>query len=225
MPKKGENSKAVEARSRKEDNKRAASDKAATAAEDREWAAAGEGAKSKAQAKKQEQAQQREQAAAKKAEAKRLAEEEEASLSSASKAAVKRPASKVTSHQLQLQKEADKREQDEKAKQAQKAAKREVSEDDYDSLVAVPNINRQADEEPSARTVEGAISLLSVNDASEPEDRHPERRAKAAFAAYQERELPQLKLDRPGLKHSQYKDALWKQWQKAPENPMNRVAS
>ena len=50
------------------------------------------------------------------------------------------------------------------------------------------------------------------------------RRAKAAFAAFSDRELPQLKLDRPGLKQSQYKDALWKLWQKAPENPFNRVA-
>ena len=55
MPKKGENSKAVEARSRKEDGKRAATEKATAAAEDREWAAAGEGSKTKAQAKKQEQ--------------------------------------------------------------------------------------------------------------------------------------------------------------------------
>lgn len=51
------------------------------------------------------------------------------------------------------------------------------------------------------------------------------RRARAAFAAFSERELPQLKLDRPGLKQSQYKDALWKQWQKSNENPFNRVAA
>lgn len=51
------------------------------------------------------------------------------------------------------------------------------------------------------------------------------RRAKAAFAAYTDRELPQLKLDRPGLKQSQYKDLLWKQWQKAPENPFNRAVA
>lgn len=32
--------------------------------------------------------------------------------------------------------------------------------------------------------------------------------------------LPQLKLDKPGMKLSQYKDLMWKMWQKAPENPM-----
>ena len=50
------------------------------------------------------------------------------------------------------------------------------------------------------------------------------RRAKAAFAAFSDRELPQLKLDRPGLKQSQYKEALFKVWQKSPENPLNRAA-
>jgi hypothetical protein len=36
--------------------------------------------------------------------------------------------------------------------------------------------------------------------------------------------LPQLKLDKPGLKQSQYKDMIWKAWQKAPENPLNRLS-
>lgn len=49
------------------------------------------------------------------------------------------------------------------------------------------------------------------------------RRTKAAFEAFQEQELPDLKLEKPGLKQSQYKDMLWKIWQKSPENPMNRV--
>lgn len=56
MPKKGENTKAVEARARKEETKRAANDKQRAVAEDREWAEAGEGARTKAQAKKQDQA-------------------------------------------------------------------------------------------------------------------------------------------------------------------------
>ena len=50
----------------------------------------------------------------------------------------------------------------------------------------------------------------------------PCRRAKAAFEAFQERELPVLKEDKPGLKQSQYKDMLWKAWQKAPDNPFNK---
>ena len=72
---------------------------AAQAAEDSEWAAAGEGAKSKAQAKKDAQAKEREQAAAKKAEAKKLAAQEEAELAATAKKANKKaaaPATKVT---------------------------------------------------------------------------------------------------------------------------------
>ena len=49
------------------------------------------------------------------------------------------------------------------------------------------------------------------------------RRAKAAFEAYQERELPLVKQDKPGLKQSQYKEMIWKAWQKAPENPFNKA--
>ena len=50
----------------------------------------------------------------------------------------------------------------------------QVSEDDYDAMVAAPNVNRQADD-ASARNVEDAISMLAVDDGSAPEDRHPER--------------------------------------------------
>lgn len=48
------------------------------------------------------------------------------------------------------------------------------------------------------------------------------RRAKAAFEAYQEREMPNVKEEKPGLKQSQYKEMIWKSWQKAPENPFNK---
>ena len=49
------------------------------------------------------------------------------------------------------------------------------------------------------------------------------RRAKAAFEAYQEREMPLVRQDKPGLKQSQYKEMIWKTWQKAPENPLNKA--
>ena len=44
---------------------------------------------------------------------------------------------------------------------------------------------------------------------------------KAAYAAFEEQELPKLKEDRPGLKMSQYKEALSKLWKKSPMNPQN----
>jgi len=44
---------------------------------------------------------------------------------------------------------------------------------------------------------------------------------KAAFRAYEERELPLLRREFPSLKRSQLKERLWKLWQKSDENPMN----
>ncbi|KAJ1987153.1 hypothetical protein H4R33_003003 [Dimargaris cristalligena] len=54
-------------------------------------------------------------------------------------------------------------------------------------------------------------------------DRHPERRHKAAYAAYEARELPILKEEYKGLRLNQLKQVMWKNWQKSPENPFNQV--
>ncbi|OMJ10955.1 Coiled-coil domain-containing protein [Smittium culicis] len=53
-------------------------------------------------------------------------------------------------------------------------------------------------------------------------DRHPERRHKAALKAYEERELPRLKLENKGLRLQQLKQLLWKEWLKSSENPFNQ---
>ncbi|GAA5852999.1 hypothetical protein JCM8547_004764 [Rhodosporidiobolus lusitaniae] len=52
---------------------------------------------------------------------------------------------------------------------------------------------------------------------------HPERRFKAAYEAYKERELPQLKKDFPGLRLQQYMDRMYENFKKAPENPFNQA--
>lgn len=46
------------------------------------------------------------------------------------------------------------------------------------------------------------------------------RRMKAAYSAYEEREVARLKQEKPGLKLSQYKEQAFKAWQKSPENPV-----
>ena len=53
----------------------------------------------------------------------------------------------------------------------------------------------------------------------------PTRRVKAAFATFSDSMLPELKLEKPGLKQSQYKEMVWKLWQKSPSNPLNRPPS
>lgn len=65
--------------------------------------------------------------------------------------------------------------------------------------------------------------ILSSASINEPEvDRHPERRLKAAYAAFEERNLPILKNENPNLRLSQLKQMLKKDWMKSPENPMNQ---
>ncbi|KAK1923244.1 hypothetical protein DB88DRAFT_341722 [Papiliotrema laurentii] len=54
-------------------------------------------------------------------------------------------------------------------------------------------------------------------------ERHPERRFKAAFEAYLEREMPRIKDDHPGLRQNQYRDKLFKEFEKSPENPFNQA--
>jgi len=54
-------------------------------------------------------------------------------------------------------------------------------------------------------------------------EQHPERRFKAAFENYQEREHPDLREKQPGLRLRQYQDLMYKQFQKSPENPYNQT--
>lgn len=75
--------------------------------------------------------------------------------------------------------------------------------------------------EVEARTIEEAIDVLSV--AQEKGDLHPEKRQKAAYAAFEEREMPRLKAENPNLRQSQIKQMLRKDWLKSPENPLNHM--
>ncbi|KAL3140213.1 hypothetical protein ABBQ38_004488 [Trebouxia sp. C0009 RCD-2024] len=212
-----ENPKAVESRERKATSKKDGQAKEHAKAEDEFWEQAGEGAKSKASKKKEDQAKEREAAAAKKAEAKRLAAEEDAEMASLAKKTAKKAAEpKVTSHQLQLQQEAERKAQQAAVEEAAKAKKKVVTEDSYAQMVDTQNVNRNAND-VEARSVTEALSALGVK---EEEDKHPERRMKAAFAAYKERQMPLMKEEKPGLKQSQYQDMIFKAWQKSPANPL-----
>jgi hypothetical protein len=64
-----------------------------------------------------------------------------------------------------------------------------------------------------------ALGQISVG--ASQNDIHPEKRSKALHMAFQERMMPEMKSDYPGLKKSQYQERIFKLWQKSPENPMN----
>ena len=89
----------------------------------------------------------------------------------------------------------------------------------YAKIVEVDNRNATTDID--AQSVEAALSALSVDDA--PVDKHPEKRRRALHQAFEERELPQMRQDYPGLKLSQYKEKIFEMWKKSPENPANQV--
>uniref|UniRef100_A0A7N0T6Y4 Coiled-coil domain-containing protein n=1 Tax=Kalanchoe fedtschenkoi TaxID=63787 RepID=A0A7N0T6Y4_KALFE len=108
-----------------------------------------------------------------------------------------------------------------RAEEAKKKQNRLASEEEYEKMVLVSNTNRD-DSIIEARSVEEALAKITVTD-SLPVDRHPEKRLKASFKAFEEAELPRLKEEKPGLTHNQYKDLIWKLWKKSPDNPLNQV--
>ncbi|KAK9469506.1 hypothetical protein V1512DRAFT_256419 [Lipomyces arxii] len=80
----------------------------------------------------------------------------------------------------------------------------------------------------SASNIDDALDALSIsgvggNKSGAGVDRHPERRFKAAYAAYEERRLPELKEEHPGLRQNQMKDLIRKEFEKSEENPFNQV--
>lgn len=229
----GVNSKAEAARERRSAAESERRDRQGRAKEEQYWAEA-EGPKSRAARRREEDAEKRAEAAARKAENRRLAEAEAAavaaSASAPSKAAARKasrvaaPPPKVTEADLARLREEERLRLEREAEAAKKRAARIAEEGEYESVVLVPNTNRD-DSIIEARSVEEAIARMAVVDPPAlPADKHPERRLKSSFKAFEEAELPKLKEEKPGLTLNQYKDMIWKLWKKSPDNPLNQAA-
>ncbi|XP_049382401.1 uncharacterized protein LOC125846817 [Solanum stenotomum] len=228
MPKKmGVNSKAETSRARKNAVESERKDRESREKEDQYWREA-EGAKPRAAKKREEEAEKRAEAAAKKVEVRRLAELEEKELEKSIKKLDKKanrvaaPVPKVTEAELRQRKEAEQAALAKKAEEDNRRQSRMAAEEEYEKMVLVTNRNRD-DSIIEASTVDDAIAHLAISD-SLPPDRHPEKRLRAAFKAFEEAELRALKEEKPGLTHTQYKDLIWKLWKKSPDNPLNQVA-
>lgn len=52
-------------------------------------------------------------------------------------------------------------------------------------------------------------------------DKHPEKRLKAAFKAFAAANMARIKAENPSQRLSQWKQILFKEWQKSPDNPLN----
>jgi len=208
MPKKfkGENSKAVEAKARKDAQKNAADEQKKKAIEDAYWADDDKHIARKQQRKDDKEKKQQE-ALRRKQEAQQLLEQEMSGMKPAKPTAEK----KLTRAQIAENK---------RIMEAEAAAAAKKEETPVNELPLEENLNR-LQIEGEARDVEEALQVLSDKPTAAV-DMHPEKRVKAAFAAFEDRRLPELKTENPNLRLSQLKQMLKKEWQKSPENPMNQ---
>lgn len=67
-----------------------------------------------------------------------------------------------------------------------------------------------------------ALDLTSKGDSMKV-DRHPERRFKAAYAAFEARRMPEIEAENPGLRKNQRVEICKKEFEKSDENPFNKV--
>jgi len=80
----------------------------------------------------------------------------------------------------------------------------------------------------NASGIDNALDALSITGGSNDKiDRHPERRFKAAYTAFEERRLAEMDADGSGagLRLNQRKDKLRKEFEKSPDNPFNQVSA
>lgn len=77
----------------------------------------------------------------------------------------------------------------------------------------------------NASGIENALDALSLTTNSDTTkiDRHPERRFKAAYAAFEARRLPEIEEEHPGLRRQQRIDIVRKEFDKSDENPFNKA--
>lgn len=79
----------------------------------------------------------------------------------------------------------------------------------------------------SATGIDNALDALSLTTGDATKiDKHPERRFKAAYAAFEERRLREMDEDGSGqgLRQNQKKEKIRKEFERSPENPFNQVS-
>ncbi|KAL8718327.1 MAG: hypothetical protein Q9225_004524 [Loekoesia sp. 1 TL-2023] len=175
--------------------KAAAENAKKAAVEDAEWA---KGAKSNA--KKEEAEAKKADAARKKAEKEALLAEEERNAPSKPKTSKSAP------------------------KKSSAAPSRKLDLDQLDSSSSEPPKPLTALNATGIDNALDALSLTSGASNNEKIERHPERRFKAAYAAYEARRMPELEEEMKGLRRQQRVDVIRKEFEKSPENPFNQVS-
>ncbi|KKK20162.1 hypothetical protein P175DRAFT_0499471 [Aspergillus ochraceoroseus IBT 24754] len=76
----------------------------------------------------------------------------------------------------------------------------------------------------NASGIDNALDALSLTSKDAAKiDRHPERRFKAAYAAFEARRLPEIEAENPGLRRQQRVELCRKEFEKSDENPFNQA--
>ena len=84
-------------------------------------------------------------------------------------------------------------------------------------------LNNNHDSEMQGPTdIDGGLEMFEKLNGEEKEERHPEKRRKAAWKIFLERRTLEMKEKNPRIKRSQIMDKAYREFQKSPENPMNQ---
>ncbi|CAE6344855.1 unnamed protein product [Rhizoctonia solani] len=215
MPPKGGNAKKESGRAKKADNEAKKQEAAALAKEKKEADEWSKGSKSTKAA--EDKASKKAAEAARKAENARLLAEEETGLASAKKAAPKagskgkaKPPPPKPAGPGALAAGGGLGAVSAESAEPAEPAKPDINEPELVQSFAATGIDDALD---LLDVVNAKTDKASVGQQAAGIEKHPERRFKAAFEAYQERELPNLKEE----------DLLYKMFQKSPDNPFNQT--
>ena len=116
-------------------------------------------------------------------------------------------------------------------KNTKTAAKKSKGTLDLSQLDAAPAGSDSSKGAPAlnATGIDNALDALSLTtaDGVGKVDKHPERRFKAALAAFEERRLKEMEEDGSGqgLRQNQKKERIRKEFERSEENPFNQVTA
>lgn len=67
------------------------------------------------------------------------------------------------------------------------------------------------------------VSFFRFSVKDNEEDKHPEKRMRAAYKAFEAANMSRIKAENPSMRLSQWKQILMKEWNKSPDNPFNQA--
>ena len=129
-------------------------------------------------------------------------------------------APKLTKREIDSYKEKQQQQYEQMDAEKKESMKKTIGVEKYERMLD-EKVDNRTEALVDARSLDDAVRQMGGMELNGEADRHPEKRAKALFAAYFERRLPEMKEEKPGLKLMAYKSKIFDEWQRSPENPRN----